>query len=102
VKSQHSFLKFRYLTSFFHHFKSIGFKRIKNKCYLWRQFARKCTYLSRTVFRTFLREFESAETFPGFAQLLGEKLDLKNDAGKKSLNGESLEMNDVISRQKTF
>ena len=55
-------------------------------------------YLSRTVFRTFLREFESAETSPGFAQLLGEKLDFQNDVGKKSLNGESLEMNAVISR----
>ena len=38
------------------------------------------------------------ETSPGFAQLLGEKLDFQNDVGKKSLNGESLEMNDVISR----
>ena len=56
----------------------------------------------RIVFRTFLREFESVETSPGFAQLLGEKLDFQNDVGKKSLNGESLEMNAVISRKKTF
>ena len=54
------------------------------------------------MFRTFLREFEPAETSPGFAQLLGEKLDFQNDVGKKSLNGESLEMNDVISQEKTF
>jgi hypothetical protein len=52
----------------------------------------------RIVFRTFFREFESIETSPGFAQLLGEKLDFQNDVGKKSLNGESLEMNAVISR----
>ena len=50
------------------------------------------------IFRTFLREFEFVETSPGFAQLLGEKLDFQNDVGKKSLNGESLEMNAVISR----
>ena len=52
----------------------------------------------RIVFRILVREFESVETSPGFAQLLGEKLDFQNDVGKKSLNGESLEMNAVISR----
>ena len=36
----------------------------------------------RIVFRTFLREFESVETTPGFAQLLGEKLDFQNDVKK--------------------
>ena len=55
----------------------------------------------RIVFRLLIREFESVETSPGFAQLLGEKLDFQNDVGKKSLNGESLEMNAVISRKKT-
>ena len=53
----------------------------------------------RNVFRTFLREFESVETTPGFDQLLEEKLDFQNDVGKKSLNGKSLEMNAVISRK---
>ena len=85
-------LDFHYLTSFFHHYKSIGFKRIKNKCYLWCQSAWKFEnpiflleaknnpkYVFRIVFRTFLREFESVETTPGFAQLLGEKLDFQND-----------------------
>ena len=57
-----------------------------------------CGSVFRIVFRTFFREFESIETSPGFAQLLGEKLDFQNDVGKKSLNGESLEMNAVISR----
>ena len=33
-------------------------------------------------FGTFLREFESVETSPGFAQLLEEKLDFQNDVGK--------------------
>jgi hypothetical protein len=37
----------------------------------------------RIVFRTFFREFESIETSPGFAQLLGEKMDFQNDVGKK-------------------
>ena len=54
----------------------------------------------RIVFRLLIREFESVETSPGFAQLLGEKLDFQNDVGKKSLNGESLEMNAVNSRKK--
>ena len=52
----------------------------------------------RIVFRTFLREFESVETTPGFAQLLGEKLDFQNDVGKKSLNEKSLELNVAISQ----
>jgi hypothetical protein len=56
----------------------------------------------RIVFRTFLREFESVETSPGFAQLLGEKLDFQNDVGKKLLYGEILEMNAVISHKKNF
>jgi hypothetical protein len=55
-------------------------------------------HVFRIVFRKNFREFESIETSPGFAQLLGEKLDFQNDVGKKSLNGESLEMNAVISR----
>ena len=41
----------------------------------------------RMKFRVLSREFEST---PGFAQLLGEKLDFQNDVGKKSLNGEYL------------
>ena len=41
-----------------------------------------CGSVFRIVFRTFFREFESIETSPGFAQLLGEKMDFQNDVGK--------------------
>ena len=47
------------------------------------------------------REFESVETFSGFAQFLGENWDFQMMSEKKLLNYKSLEVNVVISRKKT-
>ena len=46
--------------------KMIFFKTKTVRCYSWRQ------GVFRMKFRVLCREFESIETFPGFAQLLGE------------------------------
>ena len=46
-------------------------------------------------------EFESVETFSGFAQFLGENWDFQMMSEKKLLNYKSLEVNVVISRKKT-
>ena len=45
-------------------------------------------------------EFESVETFSGFAQFLGENWDFQMMSEKKLLNYKSLEVNVVISRKK--
>ena len=54
-------------------------------------------------FRAFYKEFESIETSPGFAQLLGEigfKVIEINNAGQNLSNDKSLEVNVVISQKK--
>ena len=69
MKSLHAFLNLLHLTIFSKEIAASYGARMRGSVF-------------RIVFRTFLREFESVETTPGFAQLLGEKLDFQNDVGK--------------------
>ena len=78
VKSQHSLIVFHYLTGFYQHYLIIKAKITA----IYGDNLRGSVF--RIVFRTFLREFESVETSPGFAQFLGEKFDFQNYVGKKS------------------
>ena len=54
----------------------------------------------RKTFRTLSREFESIETSPGFARLLGEKINKQEYIGKNLSNDKSLEVYVAMSQKK--
>ena len=96
MKSQHSFLDFRHLTSL------SDFALKKNAKNITASY---CARVCGSVFRILDRELESIETSSIFARLIGENEDFQNNLlveiimfEKNLFNDKSLEMNVVISR----